>query len=73
MSEVYHTGYLPFDRERPHRLNACRCDLCSRAAAVAVVADAYWRAYERGEVVLVQRRLDPERFEYIAKRTGRPA
>ena len=67
MSEVYHTGYLPFDRERPHR-DRCRCDLCARAAKVAVTADAYLQACQRGEVMLVQRRLDTERFEYIAIR-----
>lgn len=66
-STVYHVGSLVPDRERPHR-DRCRCDLCSSAAKVAATADAYWQAYQRGEVVLVQRRVDTERFEYIAIR-----
>lgn len=66
-STVYHVGNLVSDRERPHQ-DRCCCDLCDRAAKVAVTADAYYQAYKRGEVTLVQRRLDTERFEYIAIR-----
>lgn len=70
MSDVYHTGYLANDRERPHRRKGrdCTCEKCARAAEVGAAADAMWRAYGRGDVALVQRRVGPGIFDYIAQR-----
>lgn len=71
MNDVYHVGFLAVDRERPHSRNNCRCDLCQRAREVATTADERWRAFKRGDATLVQRRLGPGKFEYIAQTTER--
>lgn len=61
---VYHVGSLMHDRVRGQHF-----------ATVHGVALAAWEAYERGEVILTQRKLtDPYTYEYIAiKRTRNAA
>ncbi len=75
MTDVYHTGFLAVDRERPagHRLRGrdCFCDLCLRAIEVGHAGDAAWRAYQSGYVTLVQRRVEPGVYQYIARPRAR--
>ena len=52
---VYHVGSLMHDRLRGPAFQT-----------VHGAAQAAWDAYERGEVTLVQRKLAPLTFEYIA-------
>lgn len=54
---VYHVGSLMFDRLRGPMY-----------ATVHGVALAAYQAYERGEVTLVQRKIAPLQYEYIAIR-----
>jgi hypothetical protein len=54
---VYHVGSLMLDRLRGPMY-----------ATVHGVALAAYQAYERGEVTLVQRKLAPLQYEYIAIR-----
>jgi len=52
---IYHTGDLMFARERGSQLDA--------------TANAAWDAHLAGECLLVQRRVGPSTWEYIAIRT----
>jgi hypothetical protein len=54
---IYHVGSLMHDRVRGLEFGR-----------VHGAAQAAWDAYERGEVTLVQRRIAPLKFEYIAIR-----
>lgn len=58
---VYFTGDLMFQRDKGSQLDA--------------TATAAWEAHLRGECVLVQRRVGPNKWDYIAVRTlkGYPA
>lgn len=58
---IYHVGSLMHDRLRgPH------------FATVHGVALAAWDAHERGEVTLVQHKIGPLEYEYIAVRKATP-
>lgn len=61
-SYVYHVGYLARDRETKPR------DDTEKAyyAEIANVANYAYKLQEAGKVSLVQRRLEPMKFEYIA-------
>lgn len=61
-SYVYHVGYLARDRETKPR------DETEKAyyAEIANVANYAYKLHEAGKVSLVQRRLEPMKFEYIA-------
>lgn len=62
-SVVYHTGSLMFDKLRGAHFQT-----------VFGVAKIAWDAYEKGEVTLVQHKLAPLVYEYIAiKRKALPA
>lgn len=52
---VYHTGSLMYDKLRGAQFQT-----------VFGVAKTMWDAYERGQVTLVQRKLGPLVYEYIA-------
>lgn len=54
---TYHVGFLMVDRHRN-----------KIGDAVRQIADAAWRAYERGDVVLVQRKLGERLYEYRMRR-----
>jgi hypothetical protein len=57
---TYHLGHLCRDREKDRDL--------------AVLGDSVFKAYQSKAALLVQRRLGPGRFEYIAvKRSALPA
>jgi len=67
---IYHTGYLAFDRYDPiAHVRAPKAKI-NEALAVNAIANYVWGKAERGEVLLVQRRLSrlsfAGRFEYIA-------
>ena len=61
-SLVYHTGYLAKDRETKAR------DATEKAYydEISAVANYLFGLAEEGRVSLVQKRLGPMRFEYIA-------
>lgn len=61
-SYVYHVGYLARDRETKGK------DPTEQAYydEIKRVADHAYRLQEEGRVSLVQRRLEPMKFEYIA-------
>ena len=67
---VYHRGHLEEDRGRwvVAEGNQVRWVV---AEEVNKVAELMWAAYERGEVVLVQRRVGPGDWLYIAQRSLR--
>lgn len=54
---IYHVGTLMYDRIRGLEFGR-----------VHGAAQAAWNAYVRGEVTLVQRKLAPLKYEYIAIR-----
>jgi hypothetical protein len=57
---IYHSGFLLVDRV-PSFDNEAWC-------VVREVADAAWQLYEEGKIVLTQRRLADDKYEYIATR-----
>lgn len=59
---TYHVGYLARDREAKPR------DAAEKAyyEEIGAVANYVFRMYEEGRITLVQKRLEPMRFEYIA-------
>jgi hypothetical protein len=54
----YYRGFLALDRFAG----------TPEAVALDEEATALWKASERGELILYQRRLGPDRFEYWAAR-----
>jgi hypothetical protein len=62
---IYHSGFLLVDREpspdQPHDDKWC---------ALRELAEAAWQLYEEGKIVLTQRRLADDKYEYIATRIG---
>jgi len=74
-STVYHRGSLAYDRDeqmldpaQEYRGDPPRPNTIPTPAAKAVyaLADAVWRAMERGAVHLVQRRHGENDYEYLA-------
>lgn len=59
---VYHVGYLPRDRERGPFFQQ-----------IHGLGTAMYNAHERGEVTLVQHKLKPFQYEYIAIKRDRTA
>lgn len=59
---VYHTGYLARDRETKPRDPTEKAYYDEMAAA----ANYLYRLSEEGRVALVQKRIAPMQFEYIA-------
>lgn len=61
-SYVYHVGYLAKDRETKGR------DDTEKAYydEIKRLADYAYKLHEAGKVSLVQKRVEPMRFEYIA-------
>jgi hypothetical protein len=53
---VYHVGHLAKDR--------------AKSMALSYTADAVWRAYKKGTLVLFQKRVDTG-FAYMAMRTAK--
>lgn len=58
---IYHVGLLSADRGEVSKKTAAQ-------SAVDKQADAAWALYLKGVVTLVQRRIAPELYEYIAIR-----
>lgn len=55
---IYHTGDLQFQRQKGSQLDA--------------TAEAVWQAHLRGDCTMVQRRVSPYVWEYIAVKSARP-
>lgn len=61
---VYHEGDLAVERFNTRRMKDGR--IFTVTTRVAEVADAAWQAYEDDLVILVQKRLDVHRYQYLA-------
>lgn len=61
---VYHTGFLAEDRGETGKKTPAQ-------TAVHKTANAFWEMHRNGAVALVQRRLEPGLYEYIAIRNKR--
>jgi hypothetical protein len=66
---IYHVGFLINDRSRGRGRPSD--ETAKRAAAVNSVANIAMELAEAGKVLLTQRRLGHEIFEYIATRSSR--
>ena len=60
----YHEGYLVADCSDWDKTKEQMADV----RAARVVRQRYWDAYNRGEVLLVQRRLGFHHYEYLSTR-----
>lgn len=61
-SIVYHRGYIAYDRGEPTK----KLPRTPEQVAVNETAKVAWSLYERGRVLLTQRRLGANDYEYIA-------
>ncbi len=68
----YHRGSLANDRERVMNIPAIGTFAHVYVEPVNHLAKAMWRYYEQGKVTLVQEKVGPETFRYLAVKTRRP-
>jgi hypothetical protein len=65
--KTYYTGHLFADRQQEVRKGV----LTPKAKRVHALGNEAWSLYEKGLVTLVQKKIGPMLYDYIAVRVGR--
>lgn len=68
---VYHVGDLAQDRAKGRSRGTATPQEVEQGKDANNLANAAWTAYKHGDVVLSQRKLGPNNYEYRATRTKR--
>lgn len=67
---LYHTGLLMQDRVKFTKVPGIDYPLLINQEPIATLAKVVWDAYEKGQVHLVQVKIEPSRYDYVAVRAS---